>query len=70
MQLIIRRSRIQETGSHPCHGIIYFTPEDLCSAFHLSEIGVSTLIHELLDNNRIVDMSSSVYGRRYTKMRA
>lgn len=47
----------------------YFTPENLCSAFHLSEIGANALMCELLDRDRIVDVSSSVYGRRYTKMK-
>lgn len=47
----------------------YFAIDDLCSAFHLSEIGASTVIHGLLDSDRIVDVSSSMYGRRYTKMR-
>ena len=47
----------------------YFTIADLCSAFHLSEIGASTVIQDLLDSARIVDVSSSMYGRRYTKMR-
>jgi hypothetical protein len=47
----------------------YFATDDLCSAFHLSEIGASMVIYELLDSDRIVDVSSSMYGERYTKMR-
>ena len=45
----------------------YFAIDDLCSAFHLSEIGASMVIRGLLDSDRIVDVSSSMYGERYTR---